>query len=74
MANTTVVCSTPFGITDYYAESIGRSRRECEVLNAFRHHGLLRYLPFPYLTVEQKLCSTPFGITDYYAGLVRRCP
>ena len=36
-------CSTPFGITDYYAFDHCGGRRDSPVLNAFRHHGLLRH-------------------------------
>ena len=38
-----------------------------EVLNAFRHHRLLRAVEKG-VTLKEYMCSTPFGITDYCAG------
>ena len=35
-------CSTPFGITGCYASSSGCPLKQAEVLNAFRHHRVLR--------------------------------
>ena len=60
------LCSTPFGITEY----IGRLRRcgryvRCPVLNAFRHHGVYRWVGFGYGSETRSGCSTPFGITEY---------
>ena len=40
-------CSTPFGITDYIGRSYGGCTvRGVRVLNAFRHHGLYRAVPY----------------------------
>ena len=46
----------------------GPKTQFCKVLNAFRHHRLLRLGdgPWPLLI---SMCSTPFGITDYCATL-----
>ena len=61
------VCSTPFGITGCYADPReGDSGGPDYVLNAFRHHRVLR--PERERDYEQGLeCSTPFGITGCYA-------
>ena len=60
-----LLCSTPFGITDYIGIALRRSTAGLRVvLNAFRHHGLYRYLGLLCLG-RPCLCSTPFGITDY---------
>ena len=88
------VCSTPFGITDYCAqyrnltiadsERVGAQRLSASqiiapfqsilqfsallpVLNAFRHHRLLRAARARNRVHRGNECSTPFGITDYCA-------
>ena len=43
------MCSTPFGITEYIGRSNRHEQRAADagrVLNAFRHHGVYRALPF----------------------------
>ena len=60
------VCSTPFGITDYCAHRQRGAASRKQVLNAFRHHRLLR-APTQLMKSEFLMCSTPFGITDYCA-------
>ena len=62
------MCSTPFGITGCYAwDPVYIAKRQLFVLNAFRHHRVLR--PYIDRRIEIKVaqCSTPFGITGCYA-------
>ena len=43
LLNPRVECSTPFGITEYIGQRVGRRRRPSKpVFNAFRHHGVYR--------------------------------
>ena len=64
---TTFKCSTPFGIIGCYAQVAGqRQGIGSLVLNAFRHHRVLRGL-LPGLVVGDAVCSTPFGIIGCYA-------
>ena len=62
-------CSTPFGITGCYARRRPDGRSGLyRVLNAFRHHRVLRAAATEEDEMEQT-CSTPFGITGCYAKL-----
>ena len=59
--------------------SVGHTRSICTsitcVLNAFRHHGLYRWLPVATMDTPPDVCSTPFGITDYIGfGFGRMSP
>ena len=62
-------CSTPFGITGCYACLPRQPARITVVLNAFRHHRVLRgHSRTTLATVWGSIrCSTPFGITGCYA-------
>ena len=59
-------CSTPFGITGCYADGLFDQRLLFVVLNAFRHHRVLRDILLP-MDEPNWECSTPFGITGCYA-------
>ena len=60
-------CSTPFGITGCYATGRCRDDSALHVLNAFRHHRVLRTDLIETVVHRYSLCSTPFGITGCYA-------
>jgi len=57
-------CSTPFGITEFAVKGNSLGDLFHVVLNAFRHHGVLRSIASSTLKMSP-LCSTPFGITEF---------
>ena len=62
------VCSTPFGITDFFTIERCVPLAEIGVPGAqrlYRHHGLLHVAGFA-VGMVVLLCSTPFGITDFF--------
>ena len=65
-----LMCSTPFGITGCYATYSASCSLLGGVLNAFRHHRVLR-AELKMLQNIQSVCSTPFGITGCYARAAR---
>ena len=67
-------CSTPFGITDYFGRSAGRTPPTgwsgAQRLSASRIISVAGLGPGECALIS---CSTPFGITDYF-GLLRAPP
>ena len=61
-----MLCSTPFGITGCYAINPLACLAHGKVLNAFRHHRVLRDAGAIQANRIYR-CSTPFGITGCYA-------
>ena len=61
------MCSTPFGITDYFGHRQGAAAHppyECST-----PFGITDYFGRPVVVVAAgEQCSTPFGITDYFGG------
>src|SRR5205807_3719950 len=62
-------CSTPFAIMEFCGSLVGEGTVAFKVLNAFRHHGVLRTIPSPVHRALLRACSTPFGIMEF-CGLV----
>ena len=60
------LCSTPFGIIGCYAAIVSLQGFKDLVLNAFRHHRVLRQI-WPSYKIRSWWCSTPFGIIGCYA-------
>src|SRR5438445_7566300 len=75
LTDAAILCSTPFGIMEFCGTLAVKLPWFKGVLNAFRHHGVLR-IRARFRRVKKNLrCSTSFGIMEFCGrALPHRAP